>query len=113
MVEAATMNPSQVEVPIGQFVQMNILMWNCRGALNLDFKRRIFEIAVNHRLSIMVITKTRGGGDRAKDIISGLPFDGFITIDTIRYAGGLWVLWNKEDVDISFWLRWSRRFMPL
>ena len=113
MVEAATMNPSQVEVPIGQFVQMNILMWNCRGALNLDFKRRIFEIAVNHRLSIMVITKTRGGGDRAKDIISGLPFDGFITIDTIGYAGGLWVLWNKEDVDISFWLRWSRRFMPL
>ena len=39
MVEAATMNPSQVEVPIGRFVQMNILMWNCRGALNPDFKR--------------------------------------------------------------------------
>jgi len=42
MVEAAAMNPSQVEVPIGQFVQMNILMWNYRGALNLNFKRRIF-----------------------------------------------------------------------
>ena len=39
MVEAATMNPSQVEVSIGQSVQMNILMWNCRGALNPDFKR--------------------------------------------------------------------------
>ena len=39
MVEAATMNPSQAEVPIGQSVQMNILMWNCRGALNPDFKR--------------------------------------------------------------------------
>ena len=39
MVEDATMNPSQVEVPIGQFMKMNILMWNCRGALNLDFKR--------------------------------------------------------------------------
>ena len=39
MVEAATMNPSQVEVSIGQSVQMNILMWNCRGASNPDFKR--------------------------------------------------------------------------
>ena len=94
-------------------MEMNILMWNCRGALNLDFKRQIFDIAVNHCLSIMAITETRGGGDRAKGIISGLPFDGFITIDTIGYAGGLWVLWNKEDVDISFWLRRSRRFMPL
>ena len=101
MVEAATMNPSQVEVLIGQFVQMNILMWNCKGALNPDFKRRIFEMTVNHRPSIMVITETRVGGDRAEDIISGLPFDGFITTDTIGYASGLWVLWNKDDVDIS------------
>lgn len=49
----------------------------------------------------MVITETTVGGDRAEDIISGLPFDGFITTDMIGYAGGLWVLWNKDDVDIS------------
>ena len=39
MVDAALLNPNLVEVPLGQFVQMNILMWNCKGALNLDFKR--------------------------------------------------------------------------
>ena len=32
------MNPNPMEVPLGQFVEMNILMWNCRGALNPDFK---------------------------------------------------------------------------
>ncbi|XP_075643190.1 uncharacterized protein LOC142614539 [Castanea sativa] len=80
---------------------MTILMWNCRGALNPDFKRRIFEMVMNHCPSIMVITKTRVGGKRAEEIISGLPFDGFITTDTIGYADGLWVMWNKEDVDIS------------
>ena len=48
MIDSAIMNPNQVEVPIGQFVQMNILIWNCRGALNMDFKRRIFEMVVNH-----------------------------------------------------------------
>lgn len=49
-------------------------------------------MAVNHNPAIMVITKTRVGGDRAKRIIVDLPFDGFITTETIGYAGGLWVL---------------------
>ena len=80
---------------------MKILMWNCRGALNPKFKRRVCELVANHRPSIMVITETRVGGERAEKIIEGLPFDGFITTDTIGYAGGLWILWNKEGVEIS------------
>ena len=92
MVDAALMNPSPGEVPPDQFVAMNILMWNCRGALNPDFKRRIFEMAINHKPAIMVITETRVGGDRAKRIIADLPFDGFITADTIGYARGFGVL---------------------
>ena len=67
MVDAAMMNPSSLETPLRQFVKMNILMWNCRGALNPDFKRRIFEMAVNHQPSIMVISETRIGGERAED----------------------------------------------
>ena len=101
MVEAAMMNPNSVEVPLGQFAQMNILMWNYKGALNLDFKRRIFEIAINHNPAIIVITETRVGGDRAERIIADLPFDGFILTETTSYAGGLWVLWKKEEANID------------
>jgi len=71
---------------------MNILMWNCRGALNADFKRRIFEMVVNHHPAIMVITETKVSGERASKIAEGLPFDGFYATDTIGYAGGLWLL---------------------
>ena len=60
-----------------------------RGALNLDFKRRIFEMAVNHNPSIMVITETRIGGDIAERIIVELPFDAFFTTKAIGYARGL------------------------
>ena len=101
MVDAAIMNPNLVEVPLGQFVVMNILMWNCRGALNLDFKRRIYEMAINHNLAIMVITKTRVDRDRAERIIADLPFDGFITTETIGYVVGLWVLWKKEVAEVD------------
>ena len=75
---------------------MNILMWNCSGALNPNIKRRVLEMAVNHRPGIMVIMETRVGGSRAEKIIEGLPFDGFITTETIGYAEGLWILWKRE-----------------
>ena len=94
MVDIAIMNPNphEIEVPLSQFVKMNILLWNCRGALNVDFKRRIFEITINHHPSILVVIETRVGGDSATRIIEDLPFDGYITTDTIGYAGGLWIL---------------------
>ena len=85
-------NPQEIEVSLSQFIKMNVLLWNYRGALNQDFPRRIFEMAINHRPAIFVVTKTRVGGDRAAKIIDGLSFDGSITTDTIGYAGGLWIL---------------------
>ncbi|XP_023928894.1 uncharacterized protein LOC112040231 [Quercus suber] len=33
-----------MEVPIGKFVNMNILLWNCKGLLKADFKKRVFEM---------------------------------------------------------------------
>ena len=57
-------------------------------------------MAVNHYPFIMVVTETRVGCDRAERIIEGLPFDGYSTTDTIGYARGLWILWNKEDVEV-------------
>ena len=80
---------------------MKILMWNFRGAHNLEFKKRVCELVANHGPLIIVIMETRVGGERVEKIIEGLPFDGFITTDTIGYAGGLWILWNKEGAEIS------------
>ena len=56
MTKIALMMPNQVEVPNGSFVKMNVLLWNCKGALNANFKRRVLEIMVNHFPAIIVIT---------------------------------------------------------
>ena len=79
---------------------MNILLWNFRVALNGDFKRRLLEMVMNHFSSIMIITKTRMGGDKAAKIIEGLPFDGFFITETIGYAEGLWLLWKRKVVEV-------------
>ena len=80
---------------------MNIIMWNCRGALNPNFHRSVAELVRCHSPTMMIITETRVGGDRAKEITNTLPFDGAVHTDTIGYAGGLWLLWNYDFVDVS------------
>ena len=53
-------------------------------------------MAVNHFPSIMVITDTRVGGDKAAKIIEDLPFDGFFVTETIGYAGGVLATLEKR-----------------
>ena len=55
----------------------------------MDFKRRVMEMVVDHF-----------DGDRVVKIVEALPFDGFFATETISYAGGLWLLWKKEEVDV-------------
>ena len=72
MITSTKMGTNPMEIPNNHCSQMNILLWNCKGDLNGDFKRRVFEMAMNHFPSIMVITETRVGGDRAAKIIEAI-----------------------------------------
>lgn len=58
-------------------------------------------MAVNQNPTIMVITETRMDRDKAERIIADLPFDGFITTETIGYVVSLWVLWKKEVAEVD------------
>ena len=65
---------------------MNIIAWNCRGALNLSFQSHIRELVQNYNPAMLVVMETRIEGERAKEIIDKLPFDGAIHTETIGYA---------------------------
>ena len=56
-------------------LSMNIILWNFREALNPNFHQSVENIVSCHSPSMMIITETRVGGDRAKEIIDRLPFD--------------------------------------
>lgn len=89
MIASSMRGPNPNEITNEFCTQMNILLWNCRGALNPDFERWIFEMTVNHYPFIMVITETRVGGNHAAKIIEGLPFDGFFLYRDY------WVCWRS------------------
>ena len=92
---------------------MNVLIWNCKGALKPSFRQTVLDIVNWHHPIIMVITETRFSGDRAKSIMASLPFDGALcsiplaSLEAFGCFGGLtWFKWNCYPP-------LSRKFMPL
>lgn len=71
---------------------MNVLIWNCRGAIQPSFCSIVCDIIRTHSLAIMIITETKVCGDRAKRIANRLPFDGAIFANSFGLSDGLWVL---------------------
>uniref|UniRef100_A0A7N2LJ76 CCHC-type domain-containing protein n=1 Tax=Quercus lobata TaxID=97700 RepID=A0A7N2LJ76_QUELO len=81
--------------------KMNILVWNCRGAMKPSFRSSICDLTKFHAPGIVVVTETCISGSRAREILRTLPYDGIHTTDSIGYAGGTWLLWCKDMVDLE------------
>ena len=80
---------------------MNILIWNCRGAMKPLFRKTVMDLVDWHSPLLMVIMETRMSGARADEIIETLPFDGYAVADTIGFAGGIWMLWRSDLVHVK------------
>ena len=83
------------------FKIMNILIWNCRGAMKPQFRKIVMDLVEWHALMLMMITETRMSGARAVEMIESLPFDGSVVVDTIGFAGGIWLLWRTDLVHVE------------
>ena len=88
------------QVPVF-IVLMNSIIWNCRGASKPSFQKRVKEMVQKYNPDILVVIETRVGVNRAREITERLPFDGAIRSNAVGFAGGIWVLWNSERVDVT------------
>ncbi|XP_030930474.1 uncharacterized protein LOC115956154 [Quercus lobata] len=80
---------------------MNIVVWNCRGALKPNFQSHVQELVRCHDPTLLVVMETRVGGDRARDVTDRLPFNGVFHTETIGQKGGLWLLWYSDRVEVE------------
>lgn len=99
--EAELLSPFDECPTTSYFFIMNIIVWNCRGARKPSFQSHVKELMRNHNPAILVVMETRVGSDRARKITNKLPFANAYHTETIGYAGGLWMLWNSDRVDIT------------
>ena len=79
----------------------NVLTWNCRGVLNPCFRRALINLLNSIDVQILILTETRLGGPRASEFAKSLPFHGFLCSTTIGFAGGIWVLWKTDAMDLE------------
>lgn len=79
----------------------NILAWNVRGAASSDFRRVFVNLVGRHKPNLVLLTKTRVGGDRAEQIISNLGYQAWFKVDPMGYAGGLWLLWDSSQIKLT------------
>lgn len=76
-------------------------MWNCRGVGKPSFEIVARDLIHNYKPTIFIILETRLSGGRARDIVQRLGYNSSLIVDALGFSGGLWMLWNKEDVDIK------------
>uniref|UniRef100_A0A2N9ERH6 CCHC-type domain-containing protein n=1 Tax=Fagus sylvatica TaxID=28930 RepID=A0A2N9ERH6_FAGSY len=82
-------------------IDVNILTWNCRGVLNPCFRKALLNTLNINNPDILILTETRLGGDRAAELARSFPLDGFLCTNTIGFAGGIWILWKTEVVEVG------------
>ena len=80
---------------------MKILLGNYRGADNCNFRRNFANLNRVHRLDITVIIETRISGHRAKAVSPSLGFDSVCHSDATGFQGGIWVLWNDNNISLD------------
>lgn len=55
-----------------QIPPMSLLLWNCTGIKNQEFKIHLQELINYHKPARVVLTKTKAGGEEAYTIMSSL-----------------------------------------
>ncbi|KAH7867325.1 hypothetical protein Vadar_031984 [Vaccinium darrowii] len=73
-------------------------MWNCRGASNPHFRWNFVELVRDHKRLMVILTETRIGGSRVETICQSLGFTNFYIVDSVGFAGGIWLLWNEDNI---------------
>ena len=69
--------------------KMNIFLWNCKGAGNLNFRRTLRDLMSQYSLDMFILTKTKFSKDRTKSICTKLPFDHYTIANTIGQSRGI------------------------
>ncbi|XP_058189471.1 uncharacterized protein LOC131307071 [Rhododendron vialii] len=76
----------------------NILLWNCRGAGNDNFKHHFSELVRMHKLEIVGLLETKITFRKMGLFFKNLGFSGSAYVNPNGRAGGIWLVWDTSKV---------------
>ncbi|KAF7842450.1 RNA-directed DNA polymerase [Senna tora] len=72
-----------------------------KGAASKSFPSLVRDLFNIYNLDILTLYETRTSGERATKIIQRCGINNFIRIEAEGYSGGIWILWNNDDIHIT------------
>ncbi|XP_061354598.1 uncharacterized protein LOC133299173 [Gastrolobium bilobum] len=70
-------------------------------AAKKQFKSTFCRFCRKHKVGLAAILEPRVSGIKASSIIRRLGFTNHFVVDAHGFAGGIWVVWNNNDVKLS------------
>ncbi|XP_057746094.1 uncharacterized protein LOC130965343 [Arachis stenosperma] len=71
------------------------------GAASNAFRRTFKEIIRQHKPDISILLETKCSGENANNVIRQIGFNNYIWEEAQGFAGGIWICWNRVDLNIS------------
>ncbi|KAI8539203.1 hypothetical protein RHMOL_Rhmol09G0163000 [Rhododendron molle] len=79
----------------------NILVWNCRGAGNDNFKRNFRDIMHQHKPEVVALLETKVALKSMSMFFKHLGLTATTHVDPTGRAGGFWILWDPTKVSLN------------
>ncbi|KAJ8424506.1 hypothetical protein Cgig2_017739 [Carnegiea gigantea] len=80
---------------------LNILVWNVHGSGSSQFLHILKELIQKYSLKIFVSVERKLSGIIVGAICNKLQFDDRFQVEANGFAGGIWVLWHKEEIQVT------------
>ena len=87
---------------------MKVICWNVQGAKKAQLCHEVGFINRTIKPDILILLKTMVNGPNEELIIRKLGYHHFSTIPPFNHVGGIWLLWNNENVEVTVLTKESR-----
>lgn len=77
---------------------MKVISWNIQGGKKRKALAELIYLKNKFKPDIMFVLETLTNSWNSSSIIRALHFDNKIVIDPTNHCGGLWVLWNNNNI---------------
>lgn len=79
----------------------SILVWNCWGVGTWGTLRYLQELIKIHKISIVALLEPRIHSSKFVPQFHSEAMTYMITVEARGFAGGIWLMWNQQEVDIE------------
>jgi len=87
---------------------MKVICWNVQGVKKAQLHHEVGFINRTIKSNILILLEAMVNGPNGELIIRKLGYHHFSTIPPSNHVGGIWLLWNNENVEVTVLAKESR-----